>query len=170
MKKIYITGAVGSGKTTLARKLASAFGIPFYELDAIVRVKTPNGRKKRTAEEMRTALKTIDQQGMWIIEGVNRPIFDCLFNMADQIIFLDTHYFTRFYRITLRYIKQKLSIEKSHYEPNMSMLKSMYIWSLGFEKERKNFQEQLENHNLKLTVLKSSKDIRNFIDYNDNLK
>ena len=36
MKKIYIIGPVGSGKTTLAKHLSSKYNISYYELDKIV--------------------------------------------------------------------------------------------------------------------------------------
>ncbi|MBR2744417.1 MAG: AAA family ATPase [Clostridia bacterium] len=36
MKKIYIIGPVGSGKTTLARALSKKFDIEMHELDKIV--------------------------------------------------------------------------------------------------------------------------------------
>lgn len=50
--KIHIIGSVGSGKTTLARKLSSQLGIPYYELDNVVRKKVEGkGRIKRMPEE-----------------------------------------------------------------------------------------------------------------------
>lgn len=36
LRKIHIIGSVGSGKTTLARKLSNQLGIPHYELDNVV--------------------------------------------------------------------------------------------------------------------------------------
>ena len=44
MRKIYIVGMVASGKTTFARNLSKEIGIPFYELDCIVHVKTSEGQ------------------------------------------------------------------------------------------------------------------------------
>jgi len=44
MRKIYIVGMVASGKTTFAKNLSKEMGIPFYELDCIVRVKTSEGQ------------------------------------------------------------------------------------------------------------------------------
>ena len=35
MQRIHIIGGTGSGKTTLARKIGTHLGIPFYDLDEV---------------------------------------------------------------------------------------------------------------------------------------
>ena len=51
--KLYITGPVGSGKTTLARQLSQKTGVPCFHLDQVahepdrtVPAATGNGRRK----------------------------------------------------------------------------------------------------------------------------
>jgi len=51
MRKIFITGIVASGKTTLAKQLSNKLNIPWYELDRIVHPLTINGRIKRSPED-----------------------------------------------------------------------------------------------------------------------
>lgn len=48
--KILIIGTVGTGKTTLAKKLSIKYKIKYYEIDSIVHDDNNNGRK-RTKEE-----------------------------------------------------------------------------------------------------------------------
>ena len=36
MKKVYIIGAVGTGKTTLAKKMSEKLNIKMYQLDKVV--------------------------------------------------------------------------------------------------------------------------------------
>ena len=74
--KIYILGSVGSGKTTLARKLSSDLNISYYELDNVVYEYNPNGDRKRTEEEINYLFKEILNQDNWIIENVGRSYFD----------------------------------------------------------------------------------------------
>jgi len=48
--KILIIGAVGTGKTTLAKKLSKKYNIKHYEIDSIVHDDNEAG-KKRSFEE-----------------------------------------------------------------------------------------------------------------------
>ena len=41
--KVLITGNVGSGKTTLAKKLSETYNVPYFEIDSIIPF---NGRDK----------------------------------------------------------------------------------------------------------------------------
>lgn len=42
---------------------------------------------KRTPDEQVEVIKDIDRTGQWIFEGTNRESHQCLFDMADIIIF-----------------------------------------------------------------------------------
>ena len=55
--KIYIIGPPGSGKTTLAKKLACKYNLDFYELDCIVHDDV--NKDKRTKEEITTIFEEI---------------------------------------------------------------------------------------------------------------
>lgn len=50
-QKIHIIGSVGSGKTTLARKLSKTLQIPYYELDNVAWMRKESGDILRTDEE-----------------------------------------------------------------------------------------------------------------------
>jgi adenylate kinase family enzyme len=157
MSKIYIIGIVASGKTTLAKKLSEQLNISHYELDCIVWHKTDTGRCKRTSEQQLEVIKNIDSLGDWIIEGTYRESCHYLFNMADEIIFLDTPLWKRKYLILFRYIKQQLGIEKCHYKSNLKMLKLMYKWTKDFESNRIEFKKMLNQYKNKLTVITNVK-------------
>lgn len=51
-KKIHITGSVGSGKTTLAKKLSVELGIPYYEIDTIIFERHLSGDVRRSDKEI----------------------------------------------------------------------------------------------------------------------
>ncbi|MCL1631702.1 hypothetical protein M3N64_07035 [Sporolactobacillus sp. CPB3-1] len=57
--KIYITGSVGSGKTTLARRIADTSGTNAYELDNVVWERHPGGDRHRTPWERDAILQDI---------------------------------------------------------------------------------------------------------------
>lgn len=69
--KILIVGTVGTGKTTLAKKLSKQYKIEYYEIDLIVHDDENNGRK-RTIDEQSDIIKKINKNEDWIIEGVLR--------------------------------------------------------------------------------------------------
>lgn len=159
MSKIYIVGIVASGKTTLAKRLSRKMGVPHYELDCIVHVKTDIGRYKRTPEEQVEEINRINGFGDWIIEGTYRGSCKCLLDMAEEIIFLDPPLWLRKYRILTRFIKQKLHIERCHYKSDFNMLKMMYKWTKDFEENREQFDVVLERYKNKLTRITNIKAI-----------
>ena len=65
-KKVLITGCPGSGKSTFARKLRDAAGLPLYYLDMLFH--RPD-RSTATREEFDEALKNVLSEDEWIIDG-----------------------------------------------------------------------------------------------------
>lgn len=66
-KRIYITGAPGTGKTWFAERITKEMGIQFYDMDDI------SWKKKytimRSKEEKAKILKKIVDTEKWIIAG-----------------------------------------------------------------------------------------------------
>lgn len=147
--KILIVGTVGTGKTTLAKKLSKDYNIKYYEIDSIVHDDRQNGRK-REEEEQNVIVKNINKNENWIIEGVLRKNLQYLLELADKIIYLDVPKYKRNIRILKRYIKQKLRLEKSNYKPDIKMLKMMFKWSNDFEKNKKELENLLLKYRNKL--------------------
>lgn len=159
MNKVLIIGIVASGKTTLAKRLSNKINIPWYELDAIVHHQTPEGRRKRSPEEQVAVIMEIDQDGAWIFEGTDRESYQCLYEMADTIIFLDTPLWKRKFRIFVRFLKQKMCIEKCHYKSDIRMLKKMYQWTQDFENNRGEFEAKLLLYQNKVMRLYDNKEL-----------
>lgn len=114
-------------------------------------------RYKRTPEQQLEVIKEIDKEDNWIIEGTYRSSAKCLLDLADKIIFLDPPLLKRKFLILLRYIKQKLRIEKCHYKSDLKMLKSMYMWTRDFENNREKFEGMLQEYKDKLIVINNLK-------------
>lgn len=113
--KIRIIGSVGSGKTTLAKKLSDVEGISFFETDRIV-WKREQTEVRRTESEKRELLKQIICQPDWIIEGVHIESWAMeSFTQADVVIFLDIPKHQIHYQLIKRQIKQLLRIDSAHY-------------------------------------------------------
>lgn len=162
-KKIHITGSIGSGKTTLTKKLSAQLQIPYYELDNVVRERFKTGDIIRSEEKRNAYLNEIIHRDSWIIEGVHHTWVSPSFENADVIVFLDTKMSTRRRRIISRYFMQKAGLEKANYKPTLKLLKDLYSYNTVFENESKpKILEMLRPYESKLIVLRSNAEINNY--------
>ena len=159
--KILIIGIVASGKTTLAKKLSIKTNIEYYEIDSIVHDDKNN--LKRSVEEQQKIIEKINNKNNWIIEGTLRKNLYNLLDISDKIIYLDIPLKVRKRRILLRFLKQKLKIEKCNYKPTIKMLKNMYKWTDDFEKGKELFEKEIFKYKNKLVILKNKKKIKKYI-------
>lgn len=163
--KIHIIGAVGSGKTTLARTLSQKHGIPYYELDNVVWKREKAGDVRRTDEERDGCLDNIIGTDRWIIEGAHNHnwVLKSL-RQADLVIFLDTPYPLRIIRIIKRFILQKARLEQSNYSPTLRIFLKMFGWNDKFEKRNKPLiLELLRRERMNTLVLKNNMKIDQYI-------
>jgi hypothetical protein len=86
--RILIVGGVGTGKTTLARKIADASNVPVYHLDDVYRVGGGNGPIRPPAERSAT-VASIVLSPRWVAEGVHLGWTSPLMEAADAIVWLD---------------------------------------------------------------------------------
>lgn len=87
MRRISIIGFAGSGKSVLARRLASILGIEAIHLDSHF---WKAGRIEVSKAEQREIIESLIQPESWIIDGVYADTLDVRFANSDTIIFLDT--------------------------------------------------------------------------------
>ena len=160
LMKIYIFGSVGSGKTTLAKEVSKLYNIPHFEVDCIVWESKNNIRTKRSVAEQIDFIEKIDMNSKWIIEGTYRDSCCRIIEKADKVILLNTPQHIRIYRILLRYIKQKLGIEKSHYKSDLKMLFFMFKWTFGFERTKNEILDKIDNS--KLLILNNNQNTNIF--------
>lgn len=140
MKKIYIIGPVGSGKTTLAKKMSQKYNIKMYELDKIV-WDDENGNIKRSDSEISSMFNNIIKNESWIIEDVGRSKFIDGILSADIVYYISLSKFTIYKRCISRWIKQKLGVEKYNYKPTLKGLIQMIKWA---RQDLKNKDKKIE--------------------------
>ena len=106
MKRVAVFGNAGGGKSTLARQLAKATGLPLYPIDIIkFRAATYRPDSAITQEEYQKLHADLLTQDRWIIDG-----FDSVglawerFGAADTLVYIDLPLFTHFRWVTKRLI------------------------------------------------------------------
>lgn len=161
LNKIHIIGSVGSGKTTLSRKLSATYDVPYYEIDNVVWERREGCDRRRTDEEKVKLMDEITSSDKWIIEGVHSLSWvQKSFESADVILFLDPPYSVRVQRIIKRFLRQKLGLEKANYTPTLYMFRKMFRWNAMFEKESKpKVLTMFSEKKLDFVVIKDNRDI-----------
>lgn len=145
MCKIYIVGPVGSGKTTLARRLSKKYNIKMWELDTIV-FDDDHGNIKRTDSEIEVLFHEIIVKKSWIIEDVGRKKFIQGIKEADIVYYISLPKITVYRRCIMRWIKQKFGRESYHYKPTIYSLIQMLKWA----------KKDLKNRNSKMDYIKEN--------------
>lgn len=105
MKKIWIAGSAGSGKTTLANLLSKKYDLPVYHRDYVT---WDEALQIRTEDQQIEILKNITQKDKWIFEGYRftSSKVDGRLENCDTIIYLNINRFICLYRGLMRYYKQ----------------------------------------------------------------
>lgn len=168
MMKIYIIGPVGSGKTTFATKLSEITNIKYYELDKVA-WDDDNGNIKRSKEESLKIFKTILKNDSWIIEDIGRSRFKQGRVDADIIYYIKLSKLKSYYRVTKRWIKQRLGLERYNHPPVIKQL-FYYIKTVNtYYKKEKRKLKSLEEFKNKLIIV-NSKEIKKILNDNINKK
>ena len=169
MPRIHIVGTSGSGKTTVARKIAEKLGIKHIELDAI------NWQPNWTAlpkEEFREKVKEVIEEGDWTIDGNYSAVRDIIWDKVDTIVWLDTPFLPVFLRVTWRTLTRILTKEKlwNNNIEGMDALVGKYGmpgWVIKTHKKRRDEYPSLltspELENVEVKIFKSLKDANNWI-------
>ena len=162
MKKIYIIGPVGSGKTTFSKKLSEKYNIKRYELDKVA-WDDENGNVKRSDEEALRLFSEILENESWIIEDIGRHKFRKGREEADIIYYIKLSRVKAYFRVTKRWIKQKIGIENYNYPPTFNQLLYFISTVNSYYKKEKSKLKELETFRNKLVFVnkKKIKDIIN---------
>lgn len=155
MEKVYIIGAVGTGKTTLAKKLSEELNIEMHQLDKVV-WDDDDGNRKRTDEEVTEIFNEILAKNSWIIEDVGRKKFIEGIRQADIVYYIDLPSFVIYKRCIMRWIKQKIGKEEFNYKPTMKGLIQMMRWAHQDIKNKSEKINRIKENAKKYKIIKSN--------------
>jgi len=169
MKKIFVFGKPGSGKSTLSKNLASATGIKLHALDSIVYKKNGDLVNRETFDEVH---KNILSSDSWIIDGFG-PIesFNKRLDVADTLIYIDLPYVISYWLVTKRLLKGMI-IKPEGWPDGSSIIKGTLasykvlklcpkFWNDGFMKKLEKISA-----NKSLYVIRSISELNSFIGEN----
>jgi adenylate kinase family enzyme len=86
MRRISVVGNSGSGKSTIARQLARALGIPHLELDSVFH---QPGWQPRPVIEFQGTVRQLTREDDWVIDGNYRAVRDIIWERADTVVWFD---------------------------------------------------------------------------------
>jgi hypothetical protein len=98
-ERILILGRTGSGKTTLAREVATALGVPHVELDSLYFGPDFSTAPLSVLRERTSAAIAGDR---WVTDGNKRAVRDLVWPRADTIVWLDYPVYVSLWRLAKR--------------------------------------------------------------------
>jgi hypothetical protein len=128
--RILILGRTGSGKTTLARELAAAIGMPHVELDSLYFGRAFDTAPLPVLRERTAAAISGDR---WVTDGNKAAVRDLVWPRADTVIWLDYPLRVSLWRLGKRAIwrTSTLRSEATGGEANAGFIRKLYLGARG---------------------------------------
>jgi adenylate kinase family enzyme len=122
-QRIAVIGVTGSGKTTLATRLANMLGIPHVELDGL---NWQPGWQPTEPEVFRQRVERALDCQAWVVDGNYSEVRDIVWRRADTLIWLDYPLELSFLRLTLRSF-QRLFKRTILWNGNRESFKNLFL-------------------------------------------
>jgi adenylate kinase family enzyme len=130
VRKLFIIGPAGSGKTTIAYKLSKKLNIESNNLDDLFwNNNSSSYNNKRNIVERMNLFQNILNRSSWIMEGAYIEWPQKAFQEAEIIIYLCIPMRIINYRIIKRYFLRKLGFEKMCKKETLTSLIDLLKWN-----------------------------------------
>ena len=102
MRRVLVIGSGGSGKTTVATRLAEALQLPLVHLDALY---WSEGWQPTAPEQWQRTISELVQRDAWVMDGNYGGSLAARMSAADTVVFLDIPRLTCLWRVLKRHIR-----------------------------------------------------------------
>ena len=119
--KTVILGNSGSGKTSLAQRLAEVESVPVVHLDEIF-WETGGFDKKRAPEEVFRMIEEVRVSSEWVVEGVFGELAEPFLEDADRLVWLDIEWSVCRARLEQRGSESKVHMDREQSETGLARL------------------------------------------------
>lgn len=146
-RRIVVAGTSGSGKTTVARRLAALGGVPYVELDALY---WDPGWTPATDDVFRARVDAALAGDAWIVDGGYAGVRDLTWGRAEHMIWLDYSMPRALWQLTRRTLRRRMRNEEL-WNGNRERLRdfflsrdSLYLWVIKtHHRKRREYPEYL---------------------------
>lgn len=144
-RRVAVVGAVGCGKTTLAKEIARRIGAPHIELDAL---KYRQGWVEETDETFRSKVVTYVGTDRWVIDGNYADVQDLTWLRAQLLVWIDFRLpvvLWRLLRRTFRRLWRREELFNGNREQfgRVFSRQSILIWAIRSHGQRRRRYEEL---------------------------
>ncbi len=170
-RRIVVVGTSGSGKTTMARRLAEALGVPHVELDAL---HWGPGWTPPPIEEFRQETAQALSGETWTTDGNYGGVRDIVWSRADTLVWLDYALPVVLWRVTSRTIL-RIATRQELWHGNRESLRtsflsrdSIILWALTtYHRRRREYPtlfRRPEYSHLQVVHLRSVRQARRWLE------
>ena len=161
VRRVYILGNSGSGKSYLAKKISKILKIPHYDLDGIFFYRKYD--KKRSEKNREKLFENLCKKKKWILEGAYSSWVDKGIKKSDLVIFLEVPSYKAAYR-TLKRFKKRKGKHKETWKDFLVLLRHIKRYkSKRYTKGYYQHKTLIQQHKAKAVYLKSKKEINKFL-------
>ena len=170
--RINVVGTSGSGKSTVARRIAEKLDVAYIEMDALFW--KPNWTEA-TDEEFFPALEEALSSDAWVLDGNYDRTRSIKWKRAQTVVYLDLPFLVVLYRMVRRCLIRGLKREELWAGNTESVWKhfftrdSMILWTMSsFRRVRRRYAKAFETpeySHIRFVRLRSRKEVESFVAY-----
>ena len=170
-RRVVVYGTTGSGKTTVAARIAQCLGVPHIELDAIFWL--PDWKEK-PAEEFKAEVSALLERCRdgWVCDGNYRLLRELTLPRADAVVWLRLPFLVTFWRLLTRTVGRAWTKEplwgtnrESLWQAFFSRDSLLLYAVTSRRRHRRSINQSLKEvpHQAKVYELRSTKQVEEFL-------